>query len=209
METIKLNVYKFNELSNEAKNQAINEVFKNGLQMFESYNDDIINSINKLCDLLNIKTGRTYDFIIKEADFINLEGIRLYKYLVNNFYNDLFKPRFLTVLDKHIKTNAFIVRNATNYKGEQRAFLYSKIFVTNDSVLTGVSSDLEILQPIYEFLKDPKKNYTGFDLLKDIERAISQSFRQVEEYENNEDLRAEFLQENDFNFLLNGKIFEI
>ena len=209
METIKLNVYKFNELNNEAKNQAINEVFKNGLQMFESYSDDLINSINKLCDLLNIKTGRTYDFIIKEADFINLEGIRLYKYLVNNFYNDLFKAKFLTVLDKHIKTNAFIFRNTTNYKGEQRAFIYSKNFFNTDAVLTGVYTDNEILQPIYEFLKDPKKSYTGFDLLKDIERAITQSFRQIEEDENNEDLRAEFLEENDFNFLVNGKIFNI
>ena len=209
METIKLNVYKFNELNDEAKNQAINEVFKDGLLMFESHSDDLINSIDELCALLNIKTGRTYDFIIKEADFLDLEGLRLYKYLVNNFYSNLFKPKFLTVLNKHVKTNAFIFRNTKNYKGEPRAFLYSKTFVSNDAVLTGVWSDCEILQPIYEFLKDPEKNYSGYDLLKDIENAIEQSFRQIEENEYNEELRAEFIQENDFNFLLNGKIFEI
>ncbi len=77
----------------------------------------------------------------------------------------------------------------------------------NSCVLTGVCYDQDILQPIYDFLKLPGKTTTFEDLIKDIENAISQTFRNNEEWVNSTEYITETIEANEYEFTKDGERF--
>ncbi len=93
MRTIRIKLYKFNELSESAKQKAIQDYRNDGNDM-DIY-AEIIDSVKAMADIFNLKNGREYtDIRCSHIDdnIMELKGIRLYKYIINNYYNDLFKP---------------------------------------------------------------------------------------------------------------------
>jgi len=91
------NLYSFNELSKESQEKAINN-YRNDGRDYLFYYDDIISSVKKVIELFGLKTGNQYDDIRTSHiydDILNLSGVRLYKYLVNQYYSDLFKPKYI------------------------------------------------------------------------------------------------------------------
>lgn len=207
MRTIRIKLYKFNELSESAKEKAINDWRdKNN---YDSSFEEIEGSVKAVIKLFNLKTGRTWEDIrTSHIDdcILELKGVRLYKYLVNNYYSDLFKPKYIKSLDGIRKGKQFVFEVNKNYKGEFYTMILSKNFVSNSCTLTGVCFDMDILQPVYDFLEKPDANTTFEDLIRDIEGAISKCYRDTEEWINSDEYITETIEANDYEFTQDGKL---
>ena len=142
-----IDLYKFNELSDEAK-QTVIEAYRNEYCDYNSYgwhqeNDE---SLTAFCDLFNINI-RSYDIdrghinfinftINHDSDILHLEFLRLRTYLLNNYGYILYKPKYL----KHIKGKPY----------------YSKCQTESYNCnLTGYCFDDHLLDEIYKFIKNP------------------------------------------------------
>lgn len=208
METIEIKIYSFDELTEVAQQNAIN-IFRQK-QDFSFEFDDIISSVKKLIDIFDLKTGNEYTdlrYSHIEDNILELSGVRLYKYILNNYGFALFKPKYLKCIDKAVNYKQFICKQHKNHKGEIYTFLYSKHKKTDSCVLTGVCYDDDILQPIYDFLKKPCKLTTFEDLIQDIENAISKTFNDTEDWINSDEYITDIIEANDYEFTEDGKLY--
>jgi hypothetical protein len=205
MKTVTVNIYKFSELSEDAKQKAIDNYRSQGVDQF--YYDEIIDSIKKLSDIFNLKFGRKYTDIRTghiEDNILQLSGVRLYKYLINNYYVDLFRPKYIKCIDREIRCKQFICEVNKYKNGTISTFLYSKMKYDNSCVLTGVCYDDDILKPIYDFLNKPEKSVTFEDLIQDVECAIQKTFNDTEEWVNSEEYITEIIEANEYEFTEDG-----
>lgn len=208
MRTIRTKVYNFNELSEPAKQKAIN--WYRSANDDSYYYDEIISSAKAIVDLFGLKTGRSCTDIRTghmDDNILELSGLRLYKYIVNNYYNTLFTPKYIKTIDRELKCKQFICKVHAGVKGKFTQ-LFSKLTRVNDGCpLTGVCYDYDILQPVYEFLQNPKKETTFKDLIDSIESAISQTFRDAEEWVNSDEYITEQIEANEYEFTQEGNRF--
>lgn len=209
MKQMTISVYSFDELSAEAKKKAIetirNSNNNNGGNQF--YFDEIILSVKEVAELFNLKFGRKYTDIRTghiDDNILELSGIRLYKYLMNNYYISLFKPAYIKTIDKHVFYKQFICKRAEGYEKKPYTQIYSRIRTTSDCTLTGVCYDNDILHPIYDFLKKPCANTTFEDLIKDIENAIQKAFDDCEEWTNSDEFIIDQITANNYEFEQDG-----
>jgi hypothetical protein len=209
MKTVMTEVFTFDELSETAKTKAI-ENYRNKDNGNEIYFDEIIESEKKVIDIFNLKTGREYsDIRTSHIDdtILELKGVRLFKYLINNYGNDLFTPKYIKCIDKEFRCKLFICEVKTGRDGKKYTLVYSKTKRDNSCTLTGTCYDEAILKPIYDFLKKPKENTTFEDLMNEIGEAISKTFSDTEEWINSDEFIAESLESNSYEFTEDGNIF--
>jgi hypothetical protein len=202
-------IYSFNELSNEAKVTAINE-YRYERHDENFYFDEITESVTKLIDLFNFKTGDSYTDIRTsniDDNILELSGTRLYKWLINNYYNDLFKGKYINTLDRKVFYKSFVCKQYKNHAGNVFTQLYSKLKIDNSCVLTGVCYDDDILKPIYQFLERPDKSTTWEDIINDIASAIEQLYNDTDEWINSDEFISETLEANNYEFTKDGNIF--
>jgi len=214
MKTIRTKVYQFNELTEKAKEVAINW-YRNSNDDGYLYSDEIIESVKAVCELFNLKTGREWSNIRTshiDDNIMELKGIRLYKYIVNNYWNSLFKRKYLGCIGdnrviKHrmSKTNFYDMKKGARVNSSN--FIYSNIQYDNSCTLTGVCYDMDILQPVYDFLEKPNTSTTFEDLMNEIESAISKTFQQNEEWVNSDEYITEQIESNEYDFTKDGKRF--
>lgn len=207
--TIRTRVYKFNELSEQAKKVAI-ENYRSQDGNNSHYFDEITDSVKAVGELFDLKFGRSYSDVRTghiADDLLNLSGIRLYKYLMNNYYSFLFTPKYIKLFHSVKNWKPFICRVKKSHKGDSYTQVYSKNFVNNDCPLTGVCYDNDILQPVYDFLKKPDKSTTYDDLLEEIESAIESTYRSTEKWLNSDEFIKDEIQANDYEFTKDGKLF--
>jgi hypothetical protein len=207
MRTIRTKVYKFDELSEQARGRVI-ETWRNNYDN-QFYYDEIIDSVKKVIELFNLKTGREYTDIRTshiDDNILELKGVRLYKYLLNNYGNDLFKPTYIKSIDRELRCKQFICKVNTGYKGEKYTMLFSRYKTDNSCVLTGVCYDDDILKPVYDFLERPDKSTSFEDLMNEIEAAISKTFSNTEDWLNSDEFIAEEIEANEYEFTADGKM---
>ena len=65
---------------------------------------------------------------------------------------------------------------------------------------------MDILQPVYDFLKQPDKSTTFEDLIGYIESAISKTFRNTDEWLSSDEFITEEINANDYEFTENGEL---
>lgn len=198
-------VYSFDELSEAAQQKAIKS-FRNKDYDNQSYFDEVTDSVKAVIELFNLKTGRRYSDIRSshiDDDILNLKGVRLYKYLMNNYYNELFKPKYIKSVDRVLKGKQFIFEVKKNYKGDPYTQIYSKLNRVGDCPLTGVCYDNDVLAPVYSFLKKII-DITFEDLIKEIENAITKAYNDVEEWVNSDEFIKDEIENNGYTFLENG-----
>ena len=152
MRTKQTTVYGITELPEEAQETAYYE-WLNGHCYF--WADDNEKTLNAFVNVFPVKIknwsyggreqGVNWEFAEPEYDYqiCDMSGIRLLKYLYNNYFTDLFKGKYY-------------------HKGKSR---HSRIIREHCCVLSGYCIDEDILQPIYDFLKKPCKNTTFEDLM--------------------------------------------
>jgi len=206
MKTIQLNLYKFSELSEDAKRTAIDKYKEGGQDQL--YYDELIESIRKAVDLFGLETGREWTDIKTghiDDTILELSGVRLYKYIINNYWNELFTPKYKTMIDREVNWKPYICKVHTASDGSKYTQLFYKHQRDNDCVLTGVCYDMDILQPFYNFLERPKKNTTYQDLINQFEHAIKKAFEDIEEWQDSDEHISETLEINEYDFTEDGK----
>jgi len=209
MKTVTIEVFTFAELIETAKQKAISN-FRNKNYDNSFYFDEIIETVKKVIELFNLKTGREYsDIKTSHIDdtILELKGVRLFKYLMNNYGNDLFTPSYIKAIDKEFRCKLFICKVRTARDGHKYTQIYSKNKKDNSCVLTGCCYDEDILKPIYDFLKKPEENTTFEDLMNEIGEAISKTFSDTEDWINSDEFIAEELELNNYEFTEDGNKF--
>lgn len=206
MKTVEIKVYSFDELSNEAKEMAINEYRNSGFSDAIFDYDEAHKSVKKFNEIFSIRnnTNSWLDFSYCNLDdaILELKGIRLMKYIVNNFDNYLFIPTYIKMYNKHF--NHKRAKNKTYKNGTKASFFYSNLKKTNSCVLTGCCWDDDLLQPIYNFLLNPCKYTTLNDLFKDCFNSLKKSLQANEEYCNSDEYISEQLDANEYYFHKDG-----
>lgn len=216
MRTITTNVYQFDELSEMAKQSAI-EKYRNTDYDYSFYYDELKDSIKAMCEVFNIKTGNRswsdLNFGNIDDNILQLAGVRLYKYIMNNYYSDLFKPKYLkhgelSAIKKPslpMKKQSLITSDCSNKRLYSISY-YSNINKDNSCVLTGVCYDMDILDPVYNFLRNTDKGTNFKDLFNSIEHAISKAFECIDEWVNSDEFIIEEIQANNYEFTENGQL---
>lgn len=193
-ETRTYDVYKVDELSFTAKENA----YRQWLKGFEYDNSDNMATLRAFEDIFNVKVidwrygGGTcyYRFTSRySGEEETLCGVRLLKYIVNNYWHRLFKPK------------TYWLGIGSNKRRK------SRIFKTDCCVLTGYCADLDILKPIYDFLKAPDKHTNLYDLM---DECIGNFFRYCNddmEFCCNEESFELACEANEYEFLSDGTFF--
>ena len=207
MRTIRTKVYKFDELSTDGQQKAIDK-FRNKYSSNDTgiYSDEIVESVKAFADLFNLKIGREYSDLRTgsiDDNILQLSNVRLYKWLINNYSSYWTNANYISKhKDGKFKNSYFY------YKYDCVKYRKSRITVTNNlenCPLTGVCYDTDIMQPIIDFLKKPY-NCTFEDLLNDVESAISKTFNDVEKWVNSDEFIKNSITSNEDEFTQDGRM---
>lgn len=199
MKEITVKLYQLEELNEDVQKKVIEnwrnddyfdatdeertlEVFKNITGIRVRYEYDSYNGwINFTSDI--------------DDDIIELSGIRLMKYVVNNFFDDIHKGKYFST--SRIENNKYVVKSR-----------HSRIIFSRDCPLTGVCFDIDILEPMYDVL-DGKHvdnvNFTFNDMIEEcLENWLKSAIAQYEYWLSEECIREE-IEANGYYFTENGK----
>ena len=188
-------IFPLAELSATARQAAYSEWLSNFEYFWDSDNR---NTLDAFESIFNIKVlDWNYDTNSYSYRFTSyysggqeeLRGIRLLKYLVNNYWHTLFRPKVY-----HVRGN---------FKKQRK----SRLFTDSNFVLTGVCTDDGILKPIYDFLKSPDTNTTLYELMDKCLDNFFKSCRDDMEYQCSEESFEESCEINEYEFLENGKFY--
>ena len=214
METININLFTFDELSTEAKQTALNNYIAK--EDFYYIWSEAKNSVKAFNELFNLRSGRNswleYDHNFDD-NITELKGLRLRKYLINNFGYALYKGKYRKMIDGHKTIKCFSPKYWQTNEGKKHTFLYSKLFSEHTYVLTGVCYDENILDPIYNFIDNYKENannyqYTNIiDLLDNCFESLKKAIENEIEYLQSEEAYSEHCEANEYKFLSNGQIW--
>ena len=174
MRDLTITVYDINELSQEAKEKAFNDWYGKGDY---PWTDDNYAVLKKFCAFFPVEVndyaygaygndGIDWKFnYFPYVDTIKkLSGIRLLSYLWNNHGHRLYKGKYYSLWSKTTPNpNYREGGSAPEGKLKKR---YSKVMFTNDCPLNGYFIDMDILQPIYDFMNKPVEA-TTFETLMD------------------------------------------
>lgn len=192
-ETRTYEIYPLNELSGEAQEKAHRQWMENFEYPWGKENRDTLKAFE---EVFKIEVERwSYDtctytyrftsYYSEEED--NLKGVRLLKYLVNNYWDVLYIPK-------------------VNWKHSYDKRRRSRIFVTDCCVLTGYCFDHNILNPIYDFLKSPD-NTTLYELMDNCLDSFFKACMDDAEYMISMEAFADECEANEYEFLSDGTLF--
>ena len=166
MRTIEVTVYKFDELSEKAKNKALSAHCENIDYPWSSENEQTLNSF---ADIMPVKVknwsyggrGEGVYFDFTDTNLEELKGNRLRTYIINNYHDLLFERK---PYGKYTKNE---ITGKWSYK-RRSAILYTESL----SPLTGYCVDEGILSPLRKFVTNPGelkhfKSTTFKDLMED------------------------------------------
>jgi hypothetical protein len=219
MKTIRIKIYKFDELNENAKQNAIENYRNNNLD-FDFIYYDAEKTVEAFCEAFKVNTGNHSWLDCNtnniDNDILNLTGLRLRKYILNNFGETLYKRKYLKHGELVNERKPFhrmmkqseITNNCSN-KGKFSISYYSNIQKeAKNCNLTGMCYDDNMMQPIYDFLELRSFDSTNFDdLLNACFDAIRKTLKDEEEYMYTDEYISEEILANDFEFTQDGKQF--
>lgn len=157
MRTIQTNIYSFYELSKEAQERAFNEWLSYAeYPYFDDFNETVKEFESLFNGYIRIKEvnytyGRGYFRSNFDEDVENLSGVRLAKYLWNNYGDSLYKGKYY----------------ASNYNpNRELKTRRSKVIFQCECPLTGCYTDCLILDELIKFMHRPEPGITLIDLLE-------------------------------------------
>ncbi len=199
---IEYKVYKYEELSKEAKERALNKFNSEDTYPWYEENKEVLKAFSEIfpisIDGWEYGYHKYVDFSM-ECEYEEIEeftGIRLVKYLWNNYKNDILKGKYYSTKGYYDKNKKYHYR-----------YRYSKIILNYDCVLTGYYLDMEILDPIYKFLDMPNDTITFKELIEEcLTSWVNACDDDIRNYYTSESLE-ELSQDNEYEFLEDGTIF--
>jgi hypothetical protein len=213
MKTLEITLYRFEELSEEAKNNAIN-TFLEGAE-FDYIYDDARATLKEFEENTEVRSGHR-DMFSPSLDHFNdkildLKGVRLRTWILNNWGWFLYDRKYLGVSKREEGAEANPRPHTMkifhkDFKGLRYCMYYSNIQTDNSCVLTGVCYDDSLLKPIYDFIKNPCPHadleYLINDCYKELEKDIESEIAYRESTEGiTEELREReeiFTEDGDF-----------
>lgn len=211
MKTITIQAYSFDELNEQAQEKAINWYRDNRISTDHIY-DEASNTVRKFHELFGTKEGSMSWLDVRtghiDDNVMNLKGIRLRTYIINNFGNQLFKGKYYSLWSKKEKSFEHYPNGYPVLKSR-----HSKVIFENNAVLTGWYYDDMILQPVYQFLdwklRPDYNTYMDFETLmtdcfKELEKAIEEEIEATTSDEN----IIEEIKDRDIQFTIEGKFIE-
>lgn len=193
MKTIEIQLYKFNELSSEAQQNAIDK-WRESDEYVNGYENE--QSLKAFLETFPIQVKDwSYDayshneriLYSGEADHQLLSGKRLVSFLMNNYYSVLFEKKVFKLKSGKTRKSRIIEQETC-------------------CPFTGFHTDEALLQPIREFLKTPSK--TDFeDLLADCIFQWGKACESDCYYQQTTECITETILANDYDFTANGEIY--
>jgi len=212
MKTIEINLYSIGELSEEAKERALQDWLGDGFEYF--WDEDNRKSLSEFEKIFPVKVkdysygGQGYyiSFEFLETNEIeNLSGIRLLKYLWNNYKTYLYKGAYKSVKSGkkiyHKRVKSKVLSNGKIFNA-----YYSAIKLDNCCPLTGYYMDDNLLLPIYDFMKRPCNSMTFYDLMDNCLDNWIKDANEDYEYSISMESFIDTCQANDWTFTGDGKI---
>jgi len=209
MKTIQVNLYQFSELSDEAKEKAINHFRNSNYDETPFFINEANSTFEKFAKIFSINWNnidyeepyRNDYNLTFDDNIVNLSGQRLATYIWNNYKRDLFKGKYYSLWSK----------KDVSYKHYKDGYpvlkiRHSKVIIEHSCVLTGVCYDEDILQPIYEFLDKPKDNINFETLINDCIYSLCYSVSSEIDYRNSDEGITEEIEGNEYDFDENGKL---
>ena len=213
MKTIQVNILTFEELTEEAKRTAINQYRVQGPDASHIY-DEAHDSVKEFNKIFGTKEGNRswldVDTSHIDDDVLELSGVRLRTYILNNFGSDIFRPKYLKhgILRKekpthHRMRKAKILNTGPN-KGLYMVSYYSNINTSCECPLTGVCYDHSLLNPFLKFIAKPDKS-TFEDLITDAFHELKKDLEDEEDSMNTDEYIIEQIEANDYEFTETGE----
>lgn len=205
-ETIIKNIYKFEELSEEAQENAYSS-WLDGFEYFWSKENS--DSLKVFCDLFNIKLknwsyGGNNSFVDwefnLEDEIRTLSGFRLAKYIWNNFKKDIFKGKYFSLQSKKDMNPHY--KNYGVYKSRHSRIMLESM----NCILTGYCTDDDILKPIYDFLDKPS-NVDFEYLIQDCINSWLSAVNSDYEYQQSLEAFKDSIDTNDYEFNEDGSLY--
>ena len=204
-ETVEIKIYNYSDILLPENEHIKNKITKN----YKGYNNnrdyiEFLNTKKKFEESfgIKIKNNRYWSKESHSEKVMNLKGIRLMKYIYNNFFNTIFKGKYFSIWSKKEKTYKYYKEGYPVLK-----YRHSKVIFTTDCALTGVCYDLDILEPIYNFLKKPSEDTTFEDLIQECIDNFDRAIDKQEEYNSSDEGILESLEDKEFTE--DGKIYQI
>lgn len=224
MRTIELKLYQFSELSEQAKERAIQDYRESAANedlqiMFSEY----LASLKRFCDLTGVelkdyslcdRSDVTLRFESYDFDNTDLQGLRLRTWVINNWSLVIERPKFLKVLNykdmaNNTKKMPFILKDAKTYNSYTLAYSRVQKCALDDCGLTGLYSDYAVLKPLFDFVVRPydfRENYDLEDLLTDIAGNFEADVNNAYESILSDEYIKEHLENCDYEYLSNGEL---
>lgn len=158
MRTVETKVYEFYELSEGAQHKA----FEEWLNYAEyPYFDEFNETVEQFQEMLNGRVQVSWmDYYIRKISYNsyfdeeveNLSGVRLAKYLWNNYGDLIFRGQYYS---------------SNNNPNRELKMRRSKVRFKYECPLTGCYTDHCLLDPMVEFMRKPRLDVTMIDLLEE------------------------------------------
>lgn len=189
MRTVEINLLKYYELSEQAKNKV-----KENWEFEDFWQGERTKSYEAAKNLLKVFDIDT-----------EISGARLYSFIQNNFL-----PRLRERI-KYSKTETgkHYQKYPSSKIYEKEKARFSKIEYSEDAInLTGYCADYIFLDHVFEFLKNPDKKTTNFDLLNENleylwEKDVQNEYEAFYEEQN----FAEHMESNGYEFTEDGELY--
>lgn len=199
-------LYSFSELSAKGQQKAIDKWRENGIDT-QHYWDEANESVKKFNDIFGTDEGRNSCLDVRTSgiddNILNLKGLRLQKYIWNNYKNSLYKGKYYSTPGYYVSNNKYHYR-----------YRLSKCQIVNSCVLTGLCWDESLLEPIYNFLNSKKwhenklqyEKTTFQDLLTDCVESLKLSLESSDEYAHSDEAIIETIEANNYEFTEDGEL---
>jgi hypothetical protein len=217
--TIEVKIFSFDELSEEAKQRAIEEQLNHISHDFIW--EDAHASVKAFHNLFGTEEGRSSWLDWRqgsiEDNILELQGLRLRKYILNNFGEGLFKPKYLRHGESTQKRPTYHpMRRSREIPLGPNKGLFSNSYYSNvrkelSCPLTGVCYDHDLLDPIVRLIEYKEENRQELDnlsfeeLLDNCFHSLEKSIESEIEYRESNEAIADDLSDTEFEFTENGE----
>lgn len=164
-----IKLYKFSELSEDAKERVISAWHDNDEYFWGDENKE---SLKAFCDTFNIKVRdwsygdrasiSTPDIRVDHDEILEFTGLRLYKYVANNIEPFIRKGKYIGHINHHVKHKRCKNSTAKN-TGNKWASYHSGVLWDYSCIFTGYCMDDELTDPIIAYLKKVPDQYTTLE----------------------------------------------
>lgn len=206
MRTITKNIYTFDELSDEAKERAIENYRALGIPF--AWQDEIIASIKAIAKAMNCSydwysyDGVNYTVYLESRgnfyydDITELEGSRAWAYIENNFISKSERPK------------TYYLNHAIYCDGRKNWSRKSKInYTINDCPFTGYCMDCCFSEAWRDWKKSFNKYSTVGDFIELVADKLGADWTADNEYQNSDEGIMEIFECNEYEFTEDGEIY--